>query len=220
MIMHEFMSDDFGSMCGATGYLAHLARADHRAAFRYHRRFLQTLQSGGGPRRWLLKGPSHQAKLHALFAVYPDARIIRTHRDPLKSFPSMLNLMGTLVWMRSNRAALGPLAAAIPRSFAALFQQEIADRTSGALPNERFVDVHFADIVRDPVAAIGSVYERLGWELPATAREQIASYARSKPQGSRGVHRYSLEGTGLDAAEETERFRFYMEHYGIPSEGA
>jgi len=220
MIMHEFMSDDFGSMYGATGFLAHLARADQRAAFRFHRRFLQTLQSPAGSRRWLLKCPSHQSKLHALFAVYPDARIIRTHRDPLKSFPSMIDLMATLQWMRTPRADPELIAHSIPRSYAQSFRQEIEDRASGRLPDERFVDVLFADLVRDPAGTVRGIYEGLGWEYTPEARDAIAAYARSKPRGAHGVHHYSLEGTGLDAEEQSERFAFYMEHYGIPREGA
>ncbi len=217
--MHEFLSDVWGSQYGVPGYQRHLARADHRPAYRYHQRFLQTLQQRDSCRRWLLKAPSHQSQLRALFDVYPDARIIRTHRDPLKSFPSLLDLLGTLLWMRCNRVDMDLAAKVIPASFAAMFRQEIDDRASGALPDERFVDVHFADIVRDPVAAVGRVYEQLGWDYPQSVREAIGCYARAKPPGAQGVHRYSLEGTGLDAAEETERFRFYMDHYGIASEG-
>ena len=38
-----------------------------------------------------------------------------------------------------------------------IYQQEIAERASGVLPDERFIDVQFADIVADPVATVGRV---------------------------------------------------------------
>ncbi len=57
---------------------------DQTPAYAYHRRFLQTLQVPGESHRWLLKAPSHLPQLRTLFAIYPDARIIRTHRDPLE----------------------------------------------------------------------------------------------------------------------------------------
>jgi hypothetical protein len=218
--MHEFLSDVWGSQYGVPGYQRYLGRADHRPAYRYHRRFLQTLQSRGPSRRWLLKAPSHQSQLRALFDVYPDARIIRTHRDPLKSLPSMLNLTGTLLWMRCNHVDMDFAAKVIPAASAALFQQEIDDRASGALPDEQFIDVHFSDIVRDPVATIGTLYDQLGWDYPESTRDAIATYAREKPKGARGVHHYTPESTGLDPEVESERFRFYMDHYGIPREGA
>jgi hypothetical protein len=218
MTMLSFLSDVWGSQYGALGYQRHLARADHHLAYETHRRVLQTLQSREGPRRWLLKAPSHQSQLRTLFDVYPDARVIRTHRDPLESFPSMLSLTGTLLWMRCNHVDLAPLARAIPAAFAALYRQEIDDRASGALPDDRFIDVHFRDVVRDPADTIGRIYERLGWPYPATTRDEIARYAETRRRGARGVHRYSLEGTGLDVEAESARFAFYLEHYDIAAE--
>ncbi len=218
MTMLSFLSDIWGSQYGAFGYQRHLAQADHHLAYETHRRVLQSLQSRGGAQRWLLKAPSHQSQLRTLFDVYPDARIIRTHRDPLKSFPSMLNLTGTLMWMRSDRVDLAPLAKAIPRAFAAAYRQEIDDRASGALPDDRFIDVQFADVVRDPTGTIGRIYERLGWPWPDETRDAIAAYAASRPKGAGGVHRYSAASTGLDPEAESERFAFYLAHYDIPRE--
>lgn len=216
--MLSFLSDVWGSQYGAHGYQRHLAKADHHLAYETHRRVLQTLQARDGPRRWLLKAPSHQSQLRTLFDVYPDARVVRTHRDPLQSFPSMLSLTGTLLWMRCRHVDLTPLARAIPATFAALYRQEIEDRASGALPDDRFVDVQFADLVADPVATIAQVYERLAWPLPAETRRGIAEYAETRPRGAQGRHRYSLESTGLDPAAEAERFRFYLDHYDIAPE--
>lgn len=217
--MLSFLSDVFGSQYGAIGYQRHLAKADHRLAYETHRKVLQTLQARPGPKRWLLKAPSHQARLRTLFDVYPDARVIRTHRDPLASFPSMLNLTGTLMWMRCNRVDLAHAARAIPAAFADLYRREIDDRASGALPDDRFIDVQFADVVRDPVATIGRIHDTLHWPWPEAARRAVADAARRRPRGADGAHRYTLESTGLDAAALREQFRFYLDHYDIPAEG-
>jgi len=216
--MHAFLSDHWGGQHVVPSYDAHLARADHRFAYRLHRRFLQTLQARGGPRRWLLKAPSHLFQLRALFAVYPDARILRTHRDPTRTLPSALNLMGTLKWMRCAEVDMGPAAKRLPAGFAATFQREIDDRASGALPDERFVDVLYADLVDDPMGCVGDIYRKLGWDLPQPAADAIAAYARAKPRGARGVHRYSLESVGLDPARERERFAAYRARFGVPIE--
>jgi len=218
--MHEFLSDHWGGQHVVPSYDAYLARADHRPAYRFHKKLLQTLQSVGmGPDgRWLLKAPSHLPQLRALFDVYPDARIVRTHRDPLAVLPSALSLLGTLKWMRCNNVDMSLATRFIPAGFAATYEAEIADRTSSRVPDDRFVDVQFSELVADPVATVARVYERLDRELDDGAREAVAGYARSKPKGSRGAHVYSLEGMGLDRAQETERFRFYMDRYGIERE--
>jgi hypothetical protein len=216
--LHEFLSDHWGGQHVVPSYDAFLAQADHRVAYRFHARFLRTLETRGGPRRWLLKAPSHLPQLHSLLDVYPDARIVRTHRDPLKTLPSTLSLMGTLKWMRCEEVDMTLATTLIPKAYAILFEREIADRAAGTLPDERFIDVRFADLMRDPVATVADVYARLGWEYTQATRIAIAAYARDKPKGSRGAHSYSLEALGLDAAKLSRRFRGYLEHYGIEAE--
>jgi len=53
---------------------------------------------------------------------------------------------------------------------------------------------------------------------PDGLREPVAAYARRKPRGAGGVHRYSAASTGLDPAELRERFREYRERYGVAEE--
>lgn len=218
--LHEFLSDHWGGCHVVPRYDAHLARADHRPAYRFHRDFLRTLQSGGGgggPPRWLLKAPSHLAQLRALFDVYPDARIIRTHRDPARSLPSMIDLLGTLKWMRCAHVDMTGAARILPVAFEAIFGREIEDR-AGALPHDRFIDVSFHELVADPAGTLAEIYEWLGWDYTAPVRSAVENYIRSKPRGASGAHRYSAESTGLDPAELSERFRAYREHYAVVEE--
>ena len=65
--------------------------ADHRNAYRYHRIFLQHLQSGVGG-QWSLKSPAHLWQLDTLVAEYPDAVIVQAHRDPLNVISSIASL--------------------------------------------------------------------------------------------------------------------------------
>jgi hypothetical protein len=216
--MHEFLSEHWSGQHVVPAYDAYLAGADHRPAYAFHKRFLQTLQARDKPRRWLLKAPSHLFHLRALFEVYPDALVIRTHRDPLKTLPSALDLMGTLKWMRCENVDLEAAARQLPFAFSAIFDAERDDRASGVLPDPHFIDVQFRDLVADPLRLISSIYERLGWALSGASRQAMSEYANAKPRGSRGAHVYSLESLGLDASRERERFRSYCEHYGVPEE--
>jgi len=74
------------------GYADYLEQTDMEETYRHHRRFLQQLQCGRPDRRWVLKAPAHLASLDALAAVYPDAVVIQTHRDPLTTLPSLASL--------------------------------------------------------------------------------------------------------------------------------
>lgn len=216
--MNDFLSDAWGGPHVVPSYEAHLFTSDHRPTYAFHRDFLRTLQQRRSGSRWLLKAPSHLAQLAALFAVYSNARIIQTHRDPLKTIPSTLSLLGTLKWMRCEHVDLGRLAQWIARGQAASYEREIAQRRDGTLPDDRFVDVRYTDLMTEPLAAIENIYERLGWDLDASTARAMADYLRRKPKGAHGEHRYTLEEMGLDAAAERRRFEFYRDRFRVPEE--
>lgn len=216
--MNEFLSDQWSGCHVVPRYEAYLAQTDQTPAYRFHRAFLQTLARRERKERWLLKAPSHLSQLAALFAVYPEARVIHTHRDPLKTLPSTLSLMGTLKSMRCEDVDLELAARYTPQGFAASLEREIAGRDGGALPDAHFADLRYADFMADPVRAIGGIYERFGWEYPGTLQESIRSYLEAKRQGTHGAHRYSLEAFGLDPEVERKRFAFYQERFGIANE--
>jgi hypothetical protein len=73
-------------------HAAWLKGAGHLEAYRFHKRFLQHLQHQAGAGNWILKTPDHIFALDALREVYPDARFIFVHRDPMKALPSVARL--------------------------------------------------------------------------------------------------------------------------------
>jgi hypothetical protein len=216
--LHEFLSDHWGGCHNIPTYQTYLAKADQRPAYRYHRRFLQTLQQRERSERWLLKAPSHLFQLRALFAVYPEARIIQTHRDPLKTIPSSLSLMGTLKWMRCEESDPAAGAESSAAGYAYIYRRQIEQRAKGDLPDDRFTDVRYADLIADPGGTVESIYAALGWTFAPALRQAVVDYVKRKPRGSRGAHRYSLAEMGLDPEVEHRRFAFYREHFGVAEE--
>ena len=216
--MNEFLSDHWGGVHEVPSYSMHLAGADHTDAYRYHRRILQTLQARQPGERWLLKAPSHLATLDALFAVYPDARIVHVHRDPLKTVPSTLSLMATLKWMRGRHTDPVATAPLLAWGFGALLDGVIDGRASGRLPDAQFADIRYADLLADPVAAVAGVYEAFGWDYVPSTRQAMLDHLAARPQDKHGTHRYALEDFGLDPTEERARFTPYQQHYQVPDE--
>jgi hypothetical protein len=216
--MNEFLSDQWSGCHVVPTYEAHLRNSDHRGAYRFHRRFLQTLQLRRPSERWVLKAPSHLARLREIFEIYPDARVVHIHRDPLRTLPSTLSLMGTLKWMRCTRVDMSGAARQLPAGYAAMFRAEIELRARGVVPDERFVDLRYHDLMADPTGAIANLYERLGWTLSAELRSRMADYVSRKPRHARGAHRYSLAAFGLDRDTERERFAFYQRRFAVPDE--
>ena len=82
----------------------------------------------------------------------------------------------------------------------------------------RFFDMHFADLLRDPVAMAGRIYAHFGLELGDEAEDRMRRFLADNPQGKHGKHTYTLEEFGLDRATERKRFRFYQDYYGVETE--
>ena len=216
VLNQDFKSLVWEAMANVPGYGRWLQATDHGSAYEYHRSVLQVLQSGGVRGRWSLKSPHHALHLDALTAVYPDARLVLMHRDPLVLCASVCSLISTLTKTFSD---------AVHRRYIAdhwteLLAQSIAkvDAFRDANPTQRIVDVHYAELVRDPLGTMHRVYAAFGEELDGHALRAMTDHIESHPKGRFGRHAYDLSEFGLDAATVTEKFRSYVERYDIPVE--
>src|SRR5258705_547203 len=112
-------------------------------------------------------------RLRVLFATYPEARIVITHRDPLRVLASFANLTTSLKYMGSDLADYESEVQQFAFGYAYLCQHVTDERKAGKLPEERIIDLRYADLMADPVAAVRSVYER--WQIRSATRWPSAS---------------------------------------------
>jgi Sulfotransferase family len=190
-----------------------LYQADHQPAYRYHRMFLQHLQSGV-PGQWLLKSPAHLWQLDALVAEYPDALIVQTHRDPLNVISSISALTHHLRHLASDESSITECAAESREEIVVGLERGMKLRDSLA---PRVVDVQFADFIRDPFATIRALCAVLDRELEPVAEQNMRAFLAAHP-GDGGGSRYCWADTGLDAGEVREQVHAYQDRYGVPDE--
>ena len=164
-------------------------------------------------RPWILKTPQHKLDLPALLEVFPDARLIFTHRDPKQVVGSAASLAWnqTIIYSDHNDPAqtgrdwLGKTATMIARMRAA----------RDAIPRERMIDVQYEDMETDWRGTMERVYRFLDLEMePAVAG--MEDYLDRSARLKRHPHRYSLAEFGLCEDEVNERFADYTETFGIP----
>jgi hypothetical protein len=222
-LMYDFSGPYWGMIYDAptfTGWqLDHLETLGR--VYRLHRRMLQTFAHEApetSPRTWLLKSPFHVSTLPALFAEYPDARVVHTHRDPRKFLASLVSILSAVRFMRSDGVDVGTLAPIMQATYQMFLDNTIAERADGTIPNDRIVDSHFVDLMRDPVASLQRTYEQLALDWPAGHDKVIMTYLAAKPKGKHGTHTYSLADVGLDEASVRATFTNYVAHYGITEE--
>ena len=218
LMAHEFVSPHFSGVLDVPRYSSWLVTNDLAPAFRFHKRQLQLLQwrCPGSP--WLLKAPSHLTMLPTLLSVYPDARVVLTHRDPVKTVGSIVSLVATLRHMRSDHVDVAALVRQYSEGIALGLESVIAQRKSGAIPDDQVVDLRFHELMADPNAALDAVYRQLGIDLPPEIARLMRRYVDAKPRGKHGRHRYSLEDYGIDRAWMHERYATYMDEYGVEAE--
>jgi Sulfotransferase family len=217
-------SGDFRSMIFATQYRVPeyqrwlLHQADMASAYRYHRMFLQYLQSAHPADRWVIKSPAHLWSLSAMFHEYPEALIVQTHRDPLRVVCSLASLVDLLRRLASDDVSISEVAAEWVDDIVLGLDRAMEARTDGTVPAGQAVDVLFRDFLRDPMAVVKTIYERLDIELTDAAEKAMRAFLADNPQEKHGGHRYSFAETGLDAGLLRERTRAYTEFFDIPEE--
>ena len=218
LVMPTFLSDHFMGSYTVPSYTRHLVAADMKPALAFHRRFLQVLQWRYAADRWVLKWPGFLSRLPDYFAAYPDARVLITHRDPLKVLPSMTSLMATLVWQHSDNVDSAAIVERVTRGTAMVFDLIDQMRTDGALPDDQIVDVRYVDLIEEPWPTLRRVYGELGLELTERAERHMREYLAAKPKDRHGAHRYSFADTGLDVDESRALFAAYQARHDVPSE--
>jgi hypothetical protein len=217
VLNQDFKSLTWEAMANVPTYGKWLHGTDHRSAYDYHKRVLQLLQSGGVRReRWSLKSPHHALHLDALTAVYPDARMVLMHRDPVVLATSVCSLITTLTKTFSDADHKAFIAAHWTDMLARSIDSVNAFRDAN--PDKKIVDVHYAELAGDPIATMRRVYGEFGEALEGQALQAMTAHIESRPKGRFGRHGYSPAEFGLDAGAIAERFRPYVERYDIPLE--
>lgn len=218
---HQFSTDLFTGLYNVPSYTVWRSGLDQTPAYDWHRRMLATLQRDRPNRPWVIKAPSHLSELACVFATYPDARVVITHRDPLRVIGSLADLMATLHWMHSDHADYASLVEFMCMGLEFQMDAVTAQRDSGKLAGD-IRDVRYTDLVHDPIGTVVSLYD--GWDLEVTPayRAEVERYvaARHRPAGgpARSSHDYRFEDTGLDLASHRAVLAGYQERFGVLSE--
>jgi hypothetical protein len=213
---HDFKALALESRGKLPNYRDWLFSTDMTSAYDYHKRFLQLLQADA-PGTWNLKMPSHSLWLDTIKAVYPDARLVWTHRDPLTamgSFCSIISLahmgyMGRVdkEWLAENCSYQAKLHAERIMDF--------RDRHG----EDSMVDVHYSELLSDPIGSMRRLYADLGDDFTPEAEAAMQTWLDENPQGKFGKHEYKLDQYGLSVEQLKAGFERYLSRYDVAREG-
>jgi hypothetical protein len=176
---------------------------------------VQLIGSNEPQKRWLLKNPGHIHHLDLLFAVFPDAKVIQTHRDPAKAVPSLVSLLMLLHPImedgRTEQRAENMLVREVNKWAEAVRK---ADKVREKHPGQ-VLDVIHADFHANPMAVLERIYGFIGMDIPDDTRAAMAKRIEEKPELARGVHRYSITDYGMTEEEARAPFGDYIDRYDL-----
>jgi len=215
---HAFRSYTFESLSPVDSYRIWHDSQDKRPEYEFHRNFLQHLQWRCPGQRWVLKAPGHLLALDGLLQVYPDAGIILTHRDPLKVLASCASFTEVLRHGFSDQVDKVAMARQVQERWTEGAGLAVKFRQAQGDLQQQLFDVHYLELLRDPMSMVRRIYEFFDMELTGAAHTAMERFVRANPKGKGGVHRYSLEEYGLNPETERRRFQFYQDFFGIEPE--
>jgi hypothetical protein len=197
----DFVSNFYPSLIGCEDYDRWFQQQDEKPSYR---RLADTLRLIGlhDDRTWLLKNPGHFAQMEALLDTFPDARVIVTHRDPVKSIGSLGSVLADprrLLFQHPDPTKIGPRELAYwggaKRRTEEVRQRHLTDQ---------FLDVDHRDFHADPIGTVRGIYSHFDLTLAPETEGAMRRWLAANPPAKLGEHRYRLEDYGVTEEDVTE----------------
>ena len=80
---------------------------------------------------------------------------------------------------------------------------------------EQVLDVHYRDLVANPMATVERIYAWLGGPMPDAARQAVAAALSTNTQHRYGKHRYQAEDFGLSSDSIDALFADYRQAFDL-----
>ena len=203
----------------APSYNMYIAKhSNYAIPLRYAKRvcrLLQWLKPGG---QWVLRSNDSILYLSEVLKVFPDARIIWSHRDPIRAMASMVDMIGIMMSIRSDQKMVAAYEQITdPAMTAVTLSGPIDLLESGVIPKKQLFNVQYLDLVSDSLGTVSKIYNQFGLDFSAEARKAITDYVVAHPRTKRPAHRYAI-GSDDQVRAERAAFKRYQEYFHVPDE--
>jgi hypothetical protein len=205
----SFAAGIFGFMFDVPDYVRWLGEQEFVWSTGAARQRLQVLSWRCPGAYWVLKSPAHLFALDAILAVFPDASIVITHRDPLRVIPSLCSLAAGVRGILTDRLDLRRLGAEMVEALSVGPERAIAGRARPDFDPARFFDVSYDRLVAEPIETVGAACRHFGYDFGPEYEARARAWLAANPRHKHGVHRYRLDDFGLDAATVEDAFSGY-----------
>jgi len=212
LLEHNFLSTVPESFMALPSYSKWIEEQDHTLAYEDLKKFIQYLQwqnPGREKKRWVLKSPHHLGFIDKMISVFPDAKIIQTHRDPIKTVPSFCSMCANL---------FEPLTTNFDKVFIGKHWSNKLTRALNHCMNiseqhpDNFLDLEFLNMIKDPIDEMKKIYEFIGESFGEKTEVAMEAW-REENKHEMGAHKYSLEEYDLTESQINNNFAKYQQKY-------
>jgi NAD(P)-dependent dehydrogenase (short-subunit alcohol dehydrogenase family) len=220
LLDHVFTSQAPEATLHVPTYAAWLEEQDLVPAYRYLRRLLKLLTWQRGGSWWVLKTPNHMERLRELLAVFPDAVVVHTHRDPQATMGSFCSMVAHGRGVFSDHVDPREVGRHWSRKVRRMIERSLAVRDGGAghAGGASFIDVSYYDLLDDPLAEVRRIHAHAGTTLSPEAEVAMKAVLARDTQHRYGRHVYRTRDFGLSPAGIEETFAAYRARFAIRHE--
>lgn len=161
------------------------------------------------PGQLVLKSPQHTFRLKTLHGMFPQARFIHLVRDPYEVFPSTVHFWTRMYEVHGlQRPNLQRLREDVFETLVAMYRK--LEEARPLIDPSCFYELRYEQLVADPAAAVGAIYEYFQWPGFADVLPAIVKYAERAKRFKTNRHDLSA---GL-REDITRRWTAYLDKYG------
>lgn len=176
----------------------------------HYRHFAEVLRLIGSPtpdKPWVLKCPHHAPQVDSLLRGIPDARIVLMHRPIEDLVPSVVRLAEAFLGMVEGPGIdMAERAAMIVDNLDLTLRRLLAVRE--AQPG-RFLDVTMDRFVANPLATVGTIYDRFGLAMGSSSEAALAAWIGTNGRHGGATATGGELPFGLNRDALRERFSYY-----------
>ena len=220
LIQHSFSSALFEIQAKIPSFAEWLMTHNQNSAYEYMVTLLKVIswyRNDPVDKPWILKTPQHMQDLDALIHVFPNAKLICSHRDPIKAVGSACSMTWNAIVRDSHSVTADWVGQEWLEKTERMLKKTERIRRE-IVPQKNQYDVLYADIGNDWQHSVSGIYRFLGMEFNDQALAGMKRWRASNQQHKHGFHNYTLEDFGLDRNTVDERLMFYRLEHAIPYE--
>ena len=143
-----------------------------------------------------------------MFQTFPDARIVRLHRDPCQVIPALASLIAHLQIPYTSRVNFYELGQLMLEIFVDSMQRSM--QIDKQMDLKHFIDVVFDDLARNPVGTVREIYGKFGYQYTDQFDGELSKYLGRDSVTRQYKHVYTQEQFGLSRAQIMERSEEYL----------